>query len=115
MSATWESPLGVQYVELRNAAEEQCTGLPRITRYVTFTQSIGPDERAILESIPRKNPLYGAQSVGKRSKNSASSFGSDHLCGSLFAEPAELGTPVFRRAFFRHYWKISGAWRISAK
>jgi FemAB-related protein (PEP-CTERM system-associated) len=46
--------LGVKHVEFRNAYEEQCTGLARLNRYVTFTQKIGTDEAAILESIPRK-------------------------------------------------------------
>src|SRR5262252_3595833 len=36
--------LGVKDIELRNAWEAQCSGLPRISRYVTFTQQIGPDE-----------------------------------------------------------------------
>jgi FemAB-related protein (PEP-CTERM system-associated) len=46
--------LKVQDIELRNAWEAQCSGLPRVSRYVTFTQEIGPDEEAVLNSIPRK-------------------------------------------------------------
>jgi FemAB-related protein (PEP-CTERM system-associated) len=46
--------LGVNFIELRNSFPEQCSGLPNVTRYVTFTQQIGPDAEAILESIPRK-------------------------------------------------------------
>lgn len=46
--------LGVNFIELRNAYPEQCAGLSNVTRYVTFTQQIGPDADAILEAIPRK-------------------------------------------------------------
>lgn len=46
--------LGVQYLELRNAHPDQCLGFSRVSRYVTFTQEIGPDEEAILLAIPRK-------------------------------------------------------------
>jgi hypothetical protein len=40
--------------ELRNAWEDQGSELPRLSRYVTFTQQIGPDEELILNAIPRK-------------------------------------------------------------
>ncbi len=51
--------LSVDYAELRNAWPEQCadngdSGFTRVSRYVTFTQQIGPDEQAILDAIPRK-------------------------------------------------------------
>jgi len=44
----------VEYVDFRNAWPEQSLGYAPVPRYVTFTQQIGPDEEAILESIPRK-------------------------------------------------------------
>lgn len=46
--------LAVDYVELRNRHAEQRLGFSPVSRYVTFTQDIGPDEAAVLESIPRK-------------------------------------------------------------
>ncbi len=46
--------LGAQYVELRNAHPEQCTGTSNVSRYVTFTKEVGPDERMILETLPKK-------------------------------------------------------------
>ena len=46
--------LRVDYVELRNAWPEQCLGFVNVSRYVTFTQVVGKDEAAIMESIPRK-------------------------------------------------------------
>jgi FemAB-related protein (PEP-CTERM system-associated) len=46
--------LGAGYVEFRNAYPEQCSGFGVISRYVTFTQEVGPDESAILGAIPRK-------------------------------------------------------------
>jgi FemAB-related protein (PEP-CTERM system-associated) len=46
--------LAVDYVDLRNAYPEQRAGFAPVERYVTFTQTIGRDRDAILESIPRK-------------------------------------------------------------
>lgn len=46
--------MSVQYVEMRNKHEDQCLGLSRIDRYVTFTQEIGQDPEVILNTIPRK-------------------------------------------------------------
>ncbi len=46
--------LKVEYVELRNGHPEQCAGLAHLEGYVALKQQIGPDESALLESIPRK-------------------------------------------------------------
>jgi len=46
--------LGVQHIEFRNAHLEQCVGESNITGYVNFTQQLGFDSEAILQSIPRK-------------------------------------------------------------
>ncbi len=46
--------LGVEYLELRNASAEQAAGFTVVSRYVTFQQQVGPDEQAVLKSIPRK-------------------------------------------------------------
>jgi FemAB-related protein (PEP-CTERM system-associated) len=92
--------LQVQHVELRNAWEEQTTGLPRLDRYVTFTQSIGPDEKAILESIPRKTRA----AVRKALKNDLA-FRREFSDASTFEDLysrnlRKLGTPCFPPSYF---------------
>lgn len=93
--------LQVKYVELRNAWEQQTSGLPRLNRYVTFTQSIGPDDGAILDSIPRKTRAM----VRKALK-------SDFTCRREFSDPStfedlysrnlrKLGTPCFPPRHFQ--------------
>jgi FemAB-related protein (PEP-CTERM system-associated) len=92
--------LQVRDLELRNAWESQCSGLPRISRYLTFTKEIGPDEEAILESIPRKTRA----AVRKALKT-------DLACRREFSNPVafedlysknlhKLGTPCFPRHHF---------------
>ena len=46
--------LGVDYIELRNAWPEQCGEISNVSRYVTFTQELAPDEAKLLESLPKK-------------------------------------------------------------
>ena len=45
--------LEVRDLELRNAWEDQCSELPRLSRYVTFTQQIGPEEEPKLRQAWR--------------------------------------------------------------
>jgi FemAB-related protein (PEP-CTERM system-associated) len=46
--------LQVEYVELRNAYQDQCIGFAPMAGYVALKQRLVPDESALLESIPRK-------------------------------------------------------------
>ena len=92
--------LGVKHIELRNAWEEQCTGLPRMNRYVTFTQTIGPDEDAILESIPRKTRRMVRKSLEQdlkcRETSDPSAF------EDLYSQNLRrLGTPSFPPRHFQ--------------
>jgi FemAB-related protein (PEP-CTERM system-associated) len=98
--------LGVQYVELRNAYPEQCVGFSPVDRYVTFTQSIGPDREAILEAIPRKTRAAVRKSFKSgftiRRTTDPSRF------EELYARNLRrLGTPCFPRRHFstllRHF------------
>lgn len=92
--------LGVQHIELRNAHEGQCCGLPRLNRYVTFTQEIGPDEEVILEAIPRKTRYMVRKSLKGSlvSRRQTREFGAfeDLYTRSL----RRLGTPAFPRRHF---------------
>jgi FemAB-related protein (PEP-CTERM system-associated) len=46
--------LAVDYIDLRNAWPEQCGGESNVSRYVTFTQKLVPDEAALMEALPKK-------------------------------------------------------------
>lgn len=55
--------LGVQHIELRNAYPEQVLETPNVSRYVTFTREVTPDEDAILgepTSKKRRNTVRKA-------------------------------------------------------
>ncbi len=92
--------LAVDYVELRNAHAEQCVGFAGVSRYVTFTQPVGPGEESLLEALPKKtrnmvrkalkNPF-----VTRRGPDSFQAF------ESLYARNLRrLGTPSFPRRHF---------------
>ena len=93
--------LGVKHVEFRNAYEEQCTGLPRLTRYVTFTQQIGPDEGAILESIPRKVRYMVRKSLKEDLKTRKETV-DPAVFERLYSQNLrKLGTPCFPPRHFK--------------
>jgi len=93
--------LGVKHVELRNAWEEQTSRLPRLNRYVTFTQSIGPDEEAILESIPRKTRAAVRKSL-KAGLESHREFSDPRTFENLYSSNLrKLGTPSFPPCHFQ--------------
>ena len=92
--------LGVEYLELRNAHEEQCAGFERITRYATFEQEVGPDEEGLLKSLPAnmRSKVRRALKNGFSTRRQTTDF-------SAFAELhagnyRRLGTPSFP---LRHY------------
>lgn len=95
--------LQVQDIELRNAWESQCSGLPRISGYVTFTQEIGPDEAAVMNGIPRKTRAAVRKAlkqglVSRREPTQWRSF-EDLYSKNL----RRLGTPCFPA---RHFSKL---------
>jgi FemAB-related protein (PEP-CTERM system-associated) len=93
--------LQVKHVELRNAWEEQTTGLPRLNRYVTFVQDIGPDEAAILESIPRKTRAAVRKSL-KSNLSTHRELSNPETFEDLYSSNLrKLGTPCFPRRHFQ--------------
>jgi len=92
--------LGVQYIELRNAFPEQCVGEPNVSRYVTFTQDLVPEETALLESLPKKtrNTVRKALKTpfsvryGVRDPQRFDAIHSRNM--------RRLGTPCFPRRYF---------------
>jgi FemAB-related protein (PEP-CTERM system-associated) len=90
---------GVDYVELRNAWEEQCLGFERVRRYVTFTQELSGTEETLLEGIPRKTRAAVRKSLKFDFKARATrEFGpfAELYLGNL----RRLGTPAFPRKHF---------------
>jgi FemAB-related protein (PEP-CTERM system-associated) len=91
--------LRVNFVELRNAHPEQCAGLVNITRYVTFTQQIGPDAAAILEAIPRKTRYIVRKSL--KSPYTVRETRDPRAFEELYSRNLRrLGTPSFPRRHF---------------
>lgn len=92
--------LRVQYAELRNAYPEQSLGFSPVTRYVTFTQEIGPKEEAILEAIPRKTRAAVRKSL-KQGFAMEVSNGDLRQFEDLYSRSLQrLGTPSFPARFF---------------
>jgi FemAB-related protein (PEP-CTERM system-associated) len=94
--------LQVEYVELRNAYEEQCVGFSRISRYVTFSQELGNSEAKLTESIPRKTRYMVRKSLKEP-------FATVCRCDSDSSKAFEeiysrnlrkLGTPCFPSRYF---------------
>lgn len=93
--------LGVQYVELRNAYPEQSLGFHPISRYVTFTQQIGPDENAILESIPRKTRYMVRKALKAGFCCRVETAWSQPFVELYLENLRRLGTPAFPEKHFR--------------
>ncbi len=92
--------LQVQHVELRNAHDGQRLGFSPLTRYVTFTQDIGPEEDPILESIPRK-VRYMVRKALKQEFSTRICHTATAAFEELYAQSLRrLGTPCFPPRFF---------------
>ena len=92
--------LGVDHVEFRNAREQQCSGLPRIDRYVTFTQSISEGTgEDLLAALPKKtrNMIRKALRFPYTSRTAASLDAFHRLIALSYRR---LGTPCFAPAWF---------------
>jgi FemAB-related protein (PEP-CTERM system-associated) len=97
--------LRIEYVELRNAYPEQCLGFSPLSRYVTFSQPIGPDEGSILTSMRNKarNMARKGMKLGLSTKVRTGRIQTDEIRAfdALYsANLKRLGTPRFPRKFF---------------
>ncbi len=93
--------LGVQHIELRNAWPEQTLGESNVSRYVTFTREVTPDEEAILGALPFKK----RNKIRKGLKNNFS-MRIQHTDYRAFEDLhsrnlRRLGTPNFPPRLFR--------------
>jgi FemAB-related protein (PEP-CTERM system-associated) len=97
----------VQYVELRNSAEDQCLGFSQVSRYVTFLQQIGADEEKLLAAIPRKTRYM----VRKALKHAFESRETHELASffDLYTQSLRrLGTPAFPKRHFENIMRLFG-------
>jgi len=92
--------LEVDHVELRNGHEEQCLGYSRLDRYVTFTQQIGPDEEAVLQSIPRKT-RYMVRKALKHGFTAQTVRTTEAFERLYHRNLRRLGTPSFPKNYFQ--------------
>jgi len=92
--------LDADRVELRNFHPEQCLGFCSVVRHVTFTGPIGPNEEAVLTSIPRKTRRIVRKSLEQpfTVRVQTEDFGAfEHLYSSNLRR---LGTPAFPPRYF---------------
>ncbi|MDX1983191.1 MAG: FemAB family PEP-CTERM system-associated protein [Bryobacteraceae bacterium] len=97
--------LGVQYVEMRNAHPGQVLGFSPAPRYVTFTQQIGPDQDAVLESIPRKTRRMVRKSMGQNLDVHVETADPRPFEDLYLTNLRRLGTPAFPSSHFRNLLK----------
>jgi FemAB-related protein (PEP-CTERM system-associated) len=91
--------LGVQYIELRNWHADQCVGTPNVSRYVTFRQTIGNDEEALLDAIPRKTRYMVRKSLKQAFRMQVTS-NLANFESVYFDNLRRLGTPSFPHRYF---------------
>jgi FemAB-related protein (PEP-CTERM system-associated) len=91
---------GVDYIELRNAFPEQCVGESNVSRYVTFTQPLQPDEDALLESLPKKTRNMVRKSLKTPFTIRYGIRDARRLDDILSRNMRRLGTPPFPRHYF---------------
>jgi FemAB-related protein (PEP-CTERM system-associated) len=92
--------LGVDYLELRNSHREQCATPPNVDRYVSFTQSLVPDENTLLETLPKKTRNMVRKSLKQKFEMH---YRSQNLKNfeTLYAKSMRrLGTPCFPSKYF---------------
>src|ERR1035438_8748100 len=92
--------LGVDYIELRNAWPEQCGGISNVSRYVTFTQELAPDEAKLLESLPKKTRNLVRKSLRQPFRMEYNVREVDRLDAVHSRNMRRLGTPNFPRKYF---------------
>jgi FemAB-related protein (PEP-CTERM system-associated) len=92
--------LGVDYIELRNAWPEQCAGISNVSRYVTFTQDLAPDEAKLLESLPKKTRNMVRKSLKQPFRMEYNVRDAARLDAVHSRNMRRLGTPNFPRKYF---------------
>jgi FemAB-related protein (PEP-CTERM system-associated) len=92
--------LQVEYVELRNAYNEQCVGFEPLLRYVTFTQAIGSDQETILQTIPRKTRYMVRKALKEQYTCTQRSSATSAFVDLYLRNLHRLGTPAFPRKLF---------------
>jgi FemAB-related protein (PEP-CTERM system-associated) len=102
--------LGVDYVELRNVQLEQRLGFAPVSRYVTFEQSIGPEEEALLEAIPRKVRYMVRKSLKAGFETRRSEQATDAFLDLYSQSLRRLGTPCFP---YKHFHALMRNFRGS--
>ena len=113
--------LKVRDIELpRNACGKgQSSGLPRITRYVTFSQEIGPDEAGVLNGIPRKTRAAVRKSLKEGSLPPAREILclATNIFEDLYSQEisADSARPAFLPNTSPRYWKNFAAWLTFAR
>jgi FemAB-related protein (PEP-CTERM system-associated) len=94
------SKLGVDYIELRNAYPEQCAGQSNVSRYVTFTQEVQPEETVLLETLPKKTRNLVRKALKTPFSMRYGIRDATRFQDLLSRNMRRLGTPCFPRQYF---------------
>lgn len=91
--------LRTQYLELRNASDDQLNGFHLVRRYATFQRELPSDESAILQSIPRKT-RYMIRKALRHPYETRVTASLDGFFDLYSRNLRRLGTPCFPRRYF---------------
>ena len=92
--------LQVDYLELRNGHCEQCVGVDQISQYFTFTQQVGPDEAALMQSLPSKVRTKIRKAMAQSFKTRRQLSDCTAFERLYSASLRRLGTPSFPPQYF---------------
>jgi FemAB-related protein (PEP-CTERM system-associated) len=96
------SQLQVEHIEFRNAFPEQCVGSSNVSRYVTFSQSVGPDEDALLAALPKKTRNMVRKSLKHPFQTRRQCSNSSAFEALYSKNMRRLGTPSFPNRHFEN-------------
>jgi FemAB-related protein (PEP-CTERM system-associated) len=92
--------LNVDYIEFRNGWPEQSGGPPNVSRYVTFSQPVEPDEAALLAALPKKTRNLVRKAL-KEPLQMRYGVSETQILDRIHARNMlRLGTPNFPRRYF---------------
>jgi FemAB-related protein (PEP-CTERM system-associated) len=95
--------LGVEYIELRNAYPDQCVIGPNVSRYVSFSQALVPNEEELLESLPKKTRNMARKALKQPFEMHRGIRDVKALDRIHSRNMRRLGTPNFPRRYFERF------------
>jgi FemAB-related protein (PEP-CTERM system-associated) len=92
--------LGVEYIELRNSAPEQCAGESNVSRYVAFRKTLAPGEEQLMALLPKKTRNMVRKALKTPFEARYNVRDTRVLHRVLARNMRRLGTPNFPKKYF---------------